>query len=147
MPAPEHDAGRRQAFLAAAPGAGPAGARASQWAETAFRRVATHGPVSEVEAVPATGRMHQIRATLRDLGFPVVGDKLYGVDPGIFARFCRDEMTDDDRQPPAPRPPGPARRRPAPAASHDGTVAGLRLALPEDMRALIGRLDVDATGR
>lgn len=31
-----------------------------------------------VEAQPVSGRMHQIRAHLSYLGFPIVGDKLYG---------------------------------------------------------------------
>lgn len=68
------------------------------WAETQFRRIALHGPVSEVEVIPKTGRLHQVRATLHGLGYPVVGDKLYGVDPGIFARFCAGTITDDDRR-------------------------------------------------
>ena len=67
------------------------------WAETRFRRIARHGPVSEIEVIPKTGRLHQVRATLHGLGYPVVGDKLYGVDPGIFARFCAGTMTDEDR--------------------------------------------------
>jgi 23S rRNA pseudouridine955/2504/2580 synthase/23S rRNA pseudouridine1911/1915/1917 synthase len=41
--------------------------------------------------------MHQIRATLHSLGFPVVGDKLYGPDPNIFLRFCTDALTESDR--------------------------------------------------
>ena len=68
------------------------------WAETQFRRMSRHGAVSEVEVIPKTGRLHQVRATLHGLGYPVVGDKLYGVDPGIFARFCAGAMTNDDRR-------------------------------------------------
>jgi 23S rRNA pseudouridine955/2504/2580 synthase/23S rRNA pseudouridine1911/1915/1917 synthase len=55
------------------------------------------GPVSLLEARPLTGRLHQLRATLHALGFPVVGDKLYGHDPAFFTRFCQDQLTDDDR--------------------------------------------------
>jgi 23S rRNA-/tRNA-specific pseudouridylate synthase len=75
----------------------PANAKA-EWAETAFRRLSRAGPVSEVEARPATGRIHQIRATLHALGFPVVGDKLYGPDPAIFVRFCDGTLSEADRQ-------------------------------------------------
>ncbi|TAN37487.1 MAG: RluA family pseudouridine synthase [Verrucomicrobia bacterium] len=80
---------------------------ASRWAETVFQGLETvsgdvskawkSGPVSLIEALPTTGRLHQIRATLQTLGFPVVGDKLYGHDPAIFVRFCKDELTDEDR--------------------------------------------------
>ncbi len=67
------------------------------WAETRFRRLAASGGISLVEAAPVTGRLHQIRASLHGCGYPVVGDKLYGVDPNAFLRFCRDELTMADR--------------------------------------------------
>lgn len=68
----------------------------ADWAVTHFTRRRTNGIISEVEARPTTGRQHQIRATLCGLGFPVVGDKLYGVDPVIFLRFCNGTLTPDD---------------------------------------------------
>lgn len=53
--------------------------------------------VSLVAARPYTGRTHQIRATLQGLGYPVVGDKLYGKDPTAFLRFADGTLTDADR--------------------------------------------------
>lgn len=56
---------------------------------TAFRHLsrACNTNLTLLEARPHTGRCHQIRATLLHLGFPVVGDKLYGVDEQFFLLF------------------------------------------------------------
>jgi RluA family pseudouridine synthase len=81
------------------PASGPGEADPSgTWAATTFRSVSRHGGLSLIEALPDTGRHHQIRATLRALGFPVVGDKLYGPDPLMFVRFCTDALTEHDWQ-------------------------------------------------
>jgi 23S rRNA pseudouridine1911/1915/1917 synthase len=42
-----------------------------------------------VRCLPETGRQHQIRVHLQAAGFPLVGDKMYGPDPGYFDRFSK----------------------------------------------------------
>ena len=69
-----------------------------EYSETRFRLLGANGDLSIVEAELATGRLHQIRATLCSLGFPLVGDKIYGPDETIYLRFIEDAMTDDDRR-------------------------------------------------
>ncbi len=47
-------------------------------AETHFRLISTSGNYLAIEAVPVTGRPHQIRVHLMDCGCPIVGDTQYG---------------------------------------------------------------------
>jgi 23S rRNA pseudouridine955/2504/2580 synthase/23S rRNA pseudouridine1911/1915/1917 synthase len=129
---------KKRRFVPAAPGSAcPAGA-AWEWAETAFERTGAQDGMSVVTATPRTGRLHQIRATLLGLGYPVVGDKLYGVDENLFIRFCSDALTDSDL----------SRLRMGRQALHAGSLTfhhprfGARTEitapLPADMAALLG---------
>ncbi len=43
--------------------------------------------MSLVECTPETGRMHQIRVHLAHLGYPIVGDKIYGGDERCYLEF------------------------------------------------------------
>ena len=69
----------------------------SESAKTVFSLIAYNEKYSMIEAELFTGRMHQIRATLSSLGYPLLGDKLYGPDEAIFIRFINDSMTEDDK--------------------------------------------------
>jgi 23S rRNA pseudouridine1911/1915/1917 synthase len=55
-------------------------------AETHFRTLQRSGDTTLVEAHPVTGRTHQIRVHLSESGHPVVGDRLYGPQPGTGVR-------------------------------------------------------------
>lgn len=53
------------------------------------------GRLALVEASPVTGRMHQIRVHLSYLGFPILGDKIYGLDEQCYLDFIDTGWTPD----------------------------------------------------
>lgn len=65
---------------------------------TLFRLIQKHGGKSLIAVEPKTGRLHQVRATLSSMGYPVTGDKIYGVDETFFLRFIDDRLTVSDRR-------------------------------------------------
>ena len=50
-----------------------------------------------VEAVPLTGRQHQIRVHLDSIGHKIVGDSLYGVDENFADKFLKNKISKEDR--------------------------------------------------
>ena len=50
-----------------------------------------------VEAVPLTGRQHQIRVHLDSIGHKIVGDPLYGVDENFADKFLKNKISKEDR--------------------------------------------------
>ncbi len=72
-----------------------------EYAETDFTFLSgiehAGGVLSLLSARLGTGRTHQIRATLSSLGYPVCGDKIYGLDESLFLRFIAGTLGKADR--------------------------------------------------
>jgi 23S rRNA pseudouridine1911/1915/1917 synthase len=50
-------------------------------------------PFALIEAKPETGRTHQIRVHLAHVGYPIVGDKIYGPDENCYLEFIESDWT------------------------------------------------------
>lgn len=61
---------------------------------TGFRVISSAGESALLEAVPVTGRMHQIRVHLKYAGHPIIGDKLYGEDESVYLDYVENGLTD-----------------------------------------------------
>jgi len=53
--------------------------------------------ITLVEAIPHTGRQHQIRVHLDSIGHTIIGDPIYGVDENIADSYLCKRLNDEDR--------------------------------------------------
>lgn len=67
-----------------------------QFCHTVFEKIKRSKEISLVKCNLITGRTHQIRATLLSLGYPVVGDKIYGLNEQFFFKFINDQLTKEE---------------------------------------------------
>lgn len=64
-----------------------------QSAVTEVRVIQRFRDLTLVSCRPHTGRTHQIRVHLDHLGFPILGDRLYGQDPEVFLNLLEGRPT------------------------------------------------------
>lgn len=98
---PDRNSGiRKKLRFASSDHAGHAACRApgARDCHIEFHTAGRSAGISRLFAIPRTGATHQIRAALHGLGYPVVGDKLYGRDETAFLRFIEDGLTEADRR-------------------------------------------------
>ena len=72
---------------------------------TQFQRLDDNKKRSLVALFPKTGRTHQLRAHLTGIGFPIVGDKLYGGPPGPRCLLHARRLVIDQLELESPVPP------------------------------------------
>lgn len=53
--------------------------------------------ITLVEAIPHTGRQHQIRVHLYSIGHRIIGDPIYGIDDEIAEAYLNKELDDEKR--------------------------------------------------
>ncbi|HKQ37373.1 MAG TPA: RluA family pseudouridine synthase [Verrucomicrobiae bacterium] len=63
-----------------------------------FRFERAEGAFSLLEVQPLTGRKHQIRIHLAHMGYPIVGDKMYGLDENMYLDFVKYRLTEEQKR-------------------------------------------------
>jgi 23S rRNA pseudouridine1911/1915/1917 synthase len=69
-----------------------AGAENSREAKTVYHVIKRFKDFTQLEIEPETGRMHQIRVHMKHIGYPVMGDTLYGNDRKFPRQALHAEM-------------------------------------------------------
>lgn len=68
---------------------------AEEKANTSFKKIYSFSNYTLVKAFPETGRLHQIRVHLNYAGYPILGDKIYGLDDNFYLDFIENGYTEE----------------------------------------------------
>ncbi len=67
-----------------------------EFSHSLFTTIKSDDKYSLLSCKIITGKRHQIRATINSLGYPVVGDKIYGLNDSFFFKFVNDKLSEDE---------------------------------------------------
>ncbi|AEF82181.1 RluA family pseudouridine synthase [Leadbettera azotonutricia] len=118
---------------------------------THFRLLGSAGNYSVIEAIPETGRTHQIRVHLANLGYPIVCDEFYGNAKPVFLSAIKRGWRGNplDEKPLLTRLGLHAAELFIPDYSREGAEKeglNLKAPLPRDMAALVNQMEKTAGG-
>jgi len=110
---------------------------------TRFVLLGSAGNYSVLEALPETGRTHQIRVHAAALGFPVVCDPLYGRGGPVLLSSIKKNWRGDprDENPLLARLGLHAMELSLPAGGGNGASLTFSAPLPRDMKALVKQME------
>ncbi|MBN2618908.1 MAG: RluA family pseudouridine synthase [Spirochaetales bacterium] len=77
---------------------GGEGVPETEYSHSFFEPIKSQDNYTLINCKIYTGRTHQIRATLFSLGYPVVGDKIYGLDESFFFKFINDTLSNSEKE-------------------------------------------------
>ena len=72
--------------------------RKADAAKTEFWLLAASEKMSLLRLQAHTGRLHQLRVHLAHLGYPVIGDKIYGPDSNLYLKFIEEGWTEEHQR-------------------------------------------------